>query len=136
MFPPPKAFLKAPPGITTNSFVQIVNITCYASLANCCIPTGWRWACYILAGSGYGLSGLIMAWAHEICTADNEERAIVIATMNEMAYVFQAWLPLIVWQQVDAPQYHTGFITVTCLSVVMILTGFVTRYLHQREKAA
>lgn len=56
------------------------------------------------------------------------------ATMNEMAYVVQAWLPLIVWQQVEAPEYRKGYITVTCLSVCLILSTFVTRYLHQREK--
>lgn len=53
--------------------------------------------------------------------------------MNEMAYVLQAWLPLIVWQQVDAPQYRTGFITITCLSVLLIITGFVTKALHKRQ---
>lgn len=74
-----------------------------------------------------------MAWAHEICSADNEERAIVVATMNEMAYVLQAWLPLIVWQQIDAPQYHKGFVTITCLSICLVITGFVTKYLHKRE---
>lgn len=42
--------------------------------------------------------------------------------MNEMAYVFQAWLPQVVWQQVDAPQYRKGFITVTILSVILIAT--------------
>jgi ACS family pantothenate transporter-like MFS transporter len=53
--------------------------------------------------------------------------------MNEMAYVVQAWLPLLVWQQIDAPQYHKGFITVTCLSVCIIITALGTRFLHQRE---
>lgn len=55
------------------------------------------------------------------------------ATMNEMAYVVQAWLPLLVWQQVDAPRYHKGFITVTCLSVCIIITALSTRFLHNRE---
>ena len=73
-------------------------------------------------------------WAHEICSEDNEERSLVIGSMNEMAYVVQAWLPLIVWQQVDAPKYHKGFITVSCLSVVLIITAFVLRSLDHREK--
>lgn len=72
-------------------------------------------------------------WAHEICAGDNEERAIVIASMNEMAYVFQAWLPLLVWQQVDAPQYQKGFITISFLSFALIVTAFVTKYLWKRE---
>jgi ACS family pantothenate transporter-like MFS transporter len=76
---------------------------------------------------------MILSWAHEICTHDNEERAIVVATMNEMAYVLQAWLPLIVWQQVDAPKYRKGFITVTFLSAALIVTAIVIRVLHARE---
>ena len=53
--------------------------------------------------------------------------------MNELAYVVQAWLPLLVWQQVDAPEYQKGFITVTCLSVCIIVTALGTRFLHKRE---
>ncbi|QKX57135.1 uncharacterized protein TRUGW13939_04243 [Talaromyces rugulosus] len=91
------------------------NLLCYISLAIWNIPTGWHWFCYIYMGSGYGLSGLCMAWAHEICSEDNEERALVIGMMNDIAYVFQSWLPLIVWRQVDAPNYHKGFISSSVL---------------------
>jgi cyanate permease len=73
------------------------------------------------------------SWAHEICSEDNEERALVIGSMNEMAYVFQAWLPLIVWQQVDAPEYRKGFITVSCISLVLIITTLVIRRLDHEE---
>lgn len=74
-------------------------------------------------------------WAHEICSEDNEERALVVGSMNEMAYVFQAWLPQVVWQQVEAPRYRKGFITVTVLSVILIIATFVTVGLEKKEKA-
>ena len=74
-----------------------------------------------------------ISWAHEICADDNEERAIVVASMNEMAYVLQAWLPLLVWQQIDAPQYRKGFITLTFLSAALIGTGFITKALHRAQ---
>lgn len=79
--------------------------------------------------NAYGL----YSWAHEVCTEDNEERAIVVASMNEMAYVLQAWLPLLVWQQVDAPQYRKGYITITFLSAALIATGFITKVLHKSQ---
>lgn len=110
-----------------------MNIMCSTSLAIWDIPIKWKWACYILSGFGGGLSGLCFAWAHEICTHDNEERAIVVASMNEMAYVLQAWLPLLVWKQVEAPQYRKGFITVTCLSAMLIVTALAIRVLHAKE---
>jgi ACS family pantothenate transporter-like MFS transporter len=52
-----------------------------------------------------------------------------------MAYVVQAWLPLIIWQTVDAPNYQKGFITMVFLAVLMIVTAFTIRYLHHRERA-
>jgi sugar phosphate permease len=115
-------------------FGGVMNIVTASSLAVWDIPNGWRWACYILAGCGGGLSGLCMAWAHEICSSDNEERALVIAMMNEIAYVFQAWLPLVIWQQVEAPRYHKGFTGVSVISAVLIITALVIKFLHRREK--
>jgi MFS transporter, ACS family, pantothenate transporter len=73
-----------------------------------------------------------MAWAHEICSDGNEEWALVIA-LNEMAYVFQAWIPLVVWQQVDAPEYRKGYIFVTSLSARMIAMAFIIRNIWRRD---
>jgi ACS family pantothenate transporter-like MFS transporter len=43
--------------------------------------------------------------------------------MNEMAGALQACLPLIVWQQVDAPQYRKTYITVPFLSAALVVTA-------------
>lgn len=75
------------------------------------------------------------SWANEICEDDSEERAITLASMHEVAYIVQIWLPLIVWQQVDAPRYHKGFITATAMSGVMIVVCFVVRALNKRDVA-
>jgi ACS family pantothenate transporter-like MFS transporter len=111
------------------------NLMVFISLTVWVIPVGWKWACYILQGCGGGISGLLFAWAHEICADDNEERALVVGTMNEFAYVFQAWLPLLIWQEVDAPQFRKGMITMIFIAVALICTSFTVRYLHHREIA-
>ncbi|KAH7629206.1 major facilitator superfamily domain-containing protein [Sordaria sp. MPI-SDFR-AT-0083] len=116
-------------------FSGLVNIVIYSSLAAWDIPDGWKWACFLLAGFGGGISGLTFAWAHEICGDDNEERALVTGTMNEMAYVIQAWLPLLIWQQVEAPVYHKGYMTSIFIAVAMIATAFLIRFLHHKERA-
>ncbi|KAI1336001.1 pantothenate transporter liz1 [Xylariaceae sp. FL0016] len=115
-------------------FSATVNIVINASLAAWNVPNGWKWACYLMGGLSGGISGLTFAWAHEICSDDNEERALVVATMNEMAYVVQAWLPLIIWQQVEAPEYHKGFVTMVFIAAGMITTTFTIRFLHCRER--
>lgn len=78
----------------------------------------------------------MISWANEVCERDSEERAITIAAMNEIAYLLQIWLPLIVWQQVDAPRYFKGYITVSCMSVVLIAMSLVVRHLHNRERSS
>ncbi|KAI8625212.1 MFS general substrate transporter [Xylariaceae sp. FL1651] len=116
-------------------FAGAVNIATNASLAVWDIPNGWKWGAYLLGNIGGGISGLTFAWAHEICSDDNEERAFVTASMNELAYVVQAWLPLIIWQQVDSPRYHNGFITMVFISAALIMTALTIRFLHRRELA-
>jgi hypothetical protein len=72
-------------------------------------------------------------WANEICSDDTEERAMVVASMNDMSYLLQIWLPLIIWQQVDTPNYQKGYITVVFLAVLMITTAFTISFLWARE---
>ncbi|KKA20500.1 Pantothenate transporter [Rasamsonia emersonii CBS 393.64] len=116
-------------------FGGMVNVICHLSLAVWDIPTWWKWTCFIAVGAGHAVGGLCMAWANEICEDDSEERAITLASMHEVAYIVQIWLPLIVWQQVDAPRYHKGFITATAMSGVMIVVCFVVRALNKRDVA-
>ncbi|KAK1955672.1 major facilitator superfamily transporter [Colletotrichum sublineola] len=114
-------------------FSGIVKIVAYVPLTIWDVPNSLKWACFILCGFGGGISGLTFAWAHEICSDDNEERALVTGAMNQMAYVFQAWLPLVIWQQVEAPAYPKGYATMVALSVALITIVFVIRFLHKRE---
>jgi MFS transporter, ACS family, pantothenate transporter len=50
---------------------------------------------------GGGMSGLFFSWANEICSVDNEERSLVVALMNDMAYVLQAIVPNFTWKQTN-----------------------------------
>lgn len=114
-------------------FSGLVKIVAYVPLTVWAVPDGLKWAAFILCGFGGGISGLTFAWAHEICSDDNEERALVTGAMNQMAYVFQAWLPLVIWQQVEAPAYPKGYPSMVGLSVGLIAIAFVIRFLHKRE---
>ena len=53
--------------------------------------------------------------------------------MNMMNNVLAAWLPLLVWKQVDAPKYHKDFITATCTSVVFVIASVAVAVLQKRE---
>ncbi|CAG9939974.1 unnamed protein product [Clonostachys rosea f. rosea IK726] len=113
-------------------FSGVVKIFSYTCLTIWNIPTALTWISFLLCGFGGGISGLLFAWAHELCGDDNEERALVTAMMNEVAYIFQAWVPLVIWQQVEAPSYPKGYPTMIVIAVALIINTFVLRYLHHR----
>ncbi|KAK3382109.1 permease of the major facilitator superfamily [Lasiosphaeria ovina] len=111
----------------------ILNVITLSSLAAWYIPESYRWFCYYLLGQHVGLSGVVFTWANEICTDDNEERAVVLAVMNTGVQVVATWLPLIVWQQVEAPQYHKGFVTASCMGGVAVLIIVLIKTLQDKE---
>jgi ACS family pantothenate transporter-like MFS transporter len=81
------------------------------------------------------VAGIAMSWAHEICTADMEERALVTGSMNQLAYLFQIWVPLLAWRQVEQPKYTKGFALATILNVGLVIMTFITLYFYNRDKA-
>ncbi|PMD29846.1 MFS general substrate transporter [Hyaloscypha variabilis F] len=111
----------------------IVNFITFTSLAIWNIPLGWKWACYIISGQVVTISPLSMAWGNEIVNDDEEERALVVAAMNDSAYIVGIWLILIIWDTTDAPRYQKGFITASVFSVFAAVLTFLVRYLHQRD---
>lgn len=55
--------------------------------------------------------------------------------MNQFGSTVSAWLPLIVFQQVDAPRYYKGWITLTAINTSLIISTLVTWQLQKRENA-
>jgi ACS family pantothenate transporter-like MFS transporter len=45
---------------------------------------------YWLSQIGFGAGPLILTWINEICSADTEKRALLVALGNDLAYVVQA----------------------------------------------
>lgn len=89
---------------------------------------------YYLTGLTGGLSGLFFAWANELCSSDNEERALVVVLMNDLAYVVQAVVPNFVWRTVDFPEARRGLGYSVGLSLAVTPLALVVRHLHERDK--
>jgi ACS family pantothenate transporter-like MFS transporter len=51
------------------------------------------------------ITPILFPWFNEVCKANAEERAIVISTANLVFYIFNAWLPVVVFPQVEAPRF-------------------------------
>ncbi|KAJ8117944.1 hypothetical protein OPT61_g975 [Boeremia exigua] len=55
------------------------------------------------------MTAIFYTWANELCAGDNEERAIVISSMNGFQYAVAAWLPIVIFPQTMAPTFRYGF---------------------------
>lgn len=70
----------------------------------------------------------------EICSADAEERAIVLGIMNAFGYAVNAWLPYLVFPAVDAPRFHKGFIFSSIMFVAQAAITWAVWFMQRREK--
>ncbi|EXJ80605.1 hypothetical protein A1O3_06888 [Capronia epimyces CBS 606.96] len=115
-------------------FSATISPVFWISLAVWNISEGWRWACYILSGQVLAIVPLTLTWANEICSDDNEERALVVATINTFQYVIGAWLPLVIWKQTEAPRYKKGFISAVVFSFIVIGLLLLIKFLADRDQ--
>ncbi|KAI5832240.1 MFS general substrate transporter [Schizophyllum commune Tattone D] len=93
-----------------------------------------RWALYYMTTVTGGLSGLILAWANELTGGDSEKRSFVVANCNTFAYVFQAWLPILLIPQVEQPRVLKGNIGTACINFGMMSFAMLTLYLSRRDE--
>lgn len=115
-------------------FTSVNVVVCIALLA---VPVyhniPGHFVLYYMTGCTAGLSGLLFAWANEICAADNEERALVVVLMNDLAYVVQAIIPNFVWKTVDYPKSTAGLSYSVAISALVVPLTFVIRHLQGRD---
>jgi len=67
-----------------------------------------------------------MAWVNELNGHDNEKRAFVVASCTTFANVFQAWLPIVLFPQVQQPRVFVGNISTACINFFMIIAALTT----------
>ncbi|KAI0787375.1 MFS general substrate transporter [Fomes fomentarius] len=93
-----------------------------------------RWVFYYFTGVQGGLSGLILAWTNELNGHDNEKRSFIVASCNMWAYVMQAWLPIVIFPQVEQPRVLKGNIATACINFGMMSFAMATLFLSRRDQ--
>ncbi|GKZ28969.1 hypothetical protein AbraIFM66950_002216 [Aspergillus brasiliensis] len=113
-----------------------------------------RMAVYWLSNVGVGAGPLILSWINEICSADTEKRALIVAMANDLAYVVQAVVslhpmimpteenphidseqaPNFVWKTTDFPAAKKGYLWAIILQVLLILVTATVQFLLWRDR--
>ncbi|EIM88537.1 MFS general substrate transporter [Stereum hirsutum FP-91666 SS1] len=97
-------------------------------------PTGLKFFAYYLAGASYAGQATTFAWANQICADDDQERAIVLASMNMWNNVINAWWPLVFYPATDAPRFKKGMIAMLAVAAATLVVTWLVWYLERREK--
>jgi len=108
-------------------------------IASICIvvwssPLGLKFFAYYLAGASYSGQATTYAWANQICADDDQERAVVLASMNMWNNVVNAWWPLIFYPATDAPKFRKGMWAMIGTSIATLLVTYLVWYMEQRER--
>jgi len=125
------AQLRWPPIVFAGIWCLITNVVLAATPLYTNIAR--RWVFYYFTLALGGLSGIILTWANELNGHDNEKRSFVIACCNTFAYVVQAWLPIVIFPQVEQPRVFKGTVATACINGSMVIMAFVVRYLSRRD---
>ncbi|KAJ4258156.1 hypothetical protein NW762_008297 [Fusarium torreyae] len=89
---------------------------------------------YWFSNIGHGAGPLILSWINEICSADTEKRALIVAIANDLAYVVQAVVPNFMWKTTDFPAARKGYTYSTILQVLLIAETAIIQVLLWRDR--
>ncbi|EPE08955.1 allantoate permease [Ophiostoma piceae UAMH 11346] len=89
---------------------------------------------YWLSEMGNGAGPLILIWINEICSADTEKRALLVAVANDLAYVVQAIAPNFVWKTTDFPAATRGYTWSIIMQILLVVVTIIIQLLLRRDK--
>jgi len=98
------------------------------------IPIGLKFVAYMLLGVSSSPNPLIFGLVNQMTRRDAEERAITIGSMMTFGWAIFAWLPLIIFPTVEAPQWTKGYTTTIVLTIVSTSLFMLAMYLHRRDE--
>ncbi|CAD6984816.1 unnamed protein product [Tilletia controversa] len=82
------------------------------------IPFAAKFFAFSLAGIGYAGHGSNFAWANDVMRDDDQERAMVLASMNLWSNVVNSWWSIVLYPATGAPRFKKGMIALICVAVV------------------
>ncbi|KAF7327336.1 Pantothenate transporter Liz1 [Mycena kentingensis (nom. inval.)] len=84
-----------------------------------------------LTGGVQLMTAVFYTWANEVC---KDERALVVSSMNGLQYAVAAWLPIVIFPQVEAPTLRKGSPGTFGLVIAALLVIIIIKLLADRDE--
>ena len=98
------------------------------------VPDAAKWFAFNIYFFDVGMSSVLYGWANDILRHKKEERAITLVLMNIISTAMKAWVGLVFFKTVEAPQFTKGYSFNLAGSVCIIAFTFVVRYFDQKQE--
>ncbi|KZT52581.1 MFS general substrate transporter [Calocera cornea HHB12733] len=98
------------------------------------VPIALKFFAYICLGVNGSNNALMFGLANQMTRRDNEERAVTMAAMLMGGWALNAWVPVLEWPTVDAPQWMLGYTVQIPMTVLLTAVCLMAVYLHRREE--
>ncbi|ORY90219.1 MFS general substrate transporter [Leucosporidium creatinivorum] len=89
---------------------------------------------FYLAGVSFAGQASNFGWANDICRKDEQERGIVLASMNMFSNAFNSWWSIVFFPANDAPRWRRGMISIIVLCPIMVVLTCTARWLQLRDE--
>jgi hypothetical protein len=111
-----------------------VNLVVSIILAVWHVPESATWFAFSISWFTSGMSPVLYGWANHILRHNDQQRAITLVLMTAIAQSMTAWIPLLTFKTVEAPEFHKGYIFCCVVSGVLILFTWVVFWLVKRDE--
>ncbi|KAF2448077.1 pantothenate transporter liz1 [Karstenula rhodostoma CBS 690.94] len=124
--------------VTGNRLYWMVGPLLGTTVVGSSILTHWgtsdtaRIVAFFFLSGGY-VTAVTWTWANEINSANAEERALTISSMNGLFYATNSFLPILIFPQTTGPEFPRGFPSVLSFALVAIALMLLAEFLHQRQ---
>ncbi|CCH43187.1 putative membrane protein [Wickerhamomyces ciferrii] len=98
------------------------------------VPETALWYAFYTNFFGISISSVVYGWLNDIMRYDPQERSIVLCAVNIFANQSTTWAPPLVYQTVDAPKYHKGYIYSSVHSASLLVWTWVTLFFYKRQE--
>ncbi|KAI5866535.1 MFS general substrate transporter [Durotheca rogersii] len=130
-----------------NSQLESVVLICILQIISESMLVAWDLSkpaiffAFYIAGTVQSLFPIIVSWTHMVCSADAEERAIVIGALNSIGLAQGTWWNQVFVPTVEAPRFHRGYRAGLAASLALaawlpVVVWFTRRQQRQERKNA
>ncbi|GAA5964398.1 hypothetical protein JCM21900_006416 [Sporobolomyces salmonicolor] len=98
------------------------------------VSTSGLFFAFYIAGVSYSGQASNFSWANDLTRGDEQERSIVLASMNMWSNVFNSWWSIVFFPADDAPRWKRGMISIIVLCPIMVCLTLCARYLQLRDQ--